>query len=106
MQTTRLDRGGRMTLVSKSRSTREISRWLSARVGHCPRRTFPLRSFRDAMKPTTVRHHCQASAARMFMLFFGGLVLAGLLLLAMTAVVKTKTTPPGKQPVAGTNSTR
>lgn len=58
------------------------------------------------MKPCPPRHHRHASAARMFVLFFGGLVLAGILLVALASVVKTKTTPPGKKPIAGTNSNR
>jgi hypothetical protein len=50
------------------------------------------------MKPSTVHHRHQASAARMFMLFFGGLVLAGILLIAMTAVLKQKGVTEKKQP--------
>jgi hypothetical protein len=49
------------------------------------------------MKPSLSSQPRQASAARMFVLFFGGLVLAGLLLIAMLTVLKQKT-PPAKTP--------
>jgi hypothetical protein len=50
------------------------------------------------MKPRLPNQRAHGSAARMFGLFFGGLVLAGLLLLAMVTVLKKKGASANRPP--------
>jgi hypothetical protein len=56
------------------------------------------------MKPSLPNHRKHGSAARLFGMVFGALVLAGLLLLAMVAALKSKNLPAKKADPAATPS--